>query len=130
MNQHNVIMALATAIRLRDAPVASEDVNTDSLIKELAGFDIFSNRQIKKIIGPGFSERRLKQISPKHSKTGGSVNPNHLEMIRVLVFQSSTGVPNWDLVREIVQGGTSQTFLSKLTGINKSTMNRKIRESI
>lgn len=130
MNQHNVIMALALAIRLRDAPVASGDEVMASLIQELSGYNIFSNRQIEKIIDRKISYKKIARISGKASKTGGSINPVDFEAIRDLMFSHTLGEINWGAVSRVVKNGTSQNFLSKLTGISKSTMNRKISESI
>lgn len=130
MNQHNVIMALALAIRLRDAPVASGDEVMASLIQELSGYNIFSNRQIEKIIDRKISYKKIARISGKASKTGGSINPVDFEAIRDLMFSHTLGETDWGAVSRVVKNGTSQNFLSKLTGISKSTMNRKISESI
>lgn len=130
MNKHEVIMAIGLAIHLRESHRASSMATVEDSVKRLSNFGIFSNRQIANIANGSISHSHIAKLTNKTAKNGGRLNPADLEKIRDLMLQADAGRIDWDLVKLTVIQGTSQNLLSKLTGISKSQINRKIAESI
>jgi len=130
VNKHEVIMAIGLAIHLREAHRGSSRASVEDLVKKLADFGVFSNRQLANIASGSISHTHISKITNKTAKNGGRLNPSDLEKIRDLMLQADAGRIDWDLVKLTVRQGTSQNLLSKLTGISKSQINRKIAESI
>lgn len=126
MNKHDVVLAIALSIRLRDDSETAERDSLLPLVKQISDFGVFSNRQIAKIANNKIHHNIISKITKKSTKTGGAINPKSLEDIRELLFGSETGNVSWDLVEKVIKAGTSMTMISKLTGISKSTMSRKI----
>ncbi len=126
MNKHDVVLAIALSIRLRDESMASERDSLLPIAQQICEYGVFSNRQVSKISNGKIHHAVISKISKKSTRTGGSINPKSLEEIRELLFASEKGSVNWDLAKKVIEDGTSMTMISKLTGISKTTMSRKI----
>lgn len=126
MNKHDLVMALAISIRLRDQSETAEKEELLPLVKQVCEYSLFSNRQISNLTKCKIHHNVVAKFSNKRNRTGGAINPNSLEDIRTLLFSYETGAVDWDLVSKVVSAGTSMTMLSKITGISKTTMSRKI----
>jgi hypothetical protein len=130
MNKHEVIMAIGLAIHLRESHRVSSMASVEETVKKLSDFGIFSNRQLANIAKGSISHSHIAKLTNKTAKSGGRLNPADLESVRDLMLQADAGRIDWELVKLTVRRGTSQNLLSKLTGISKSQINRKIAESI
>jgi hypothetical protein len=130
MNKHDVIMAIGLAIHLRESHKSSSRAVVDDTIQRLAEFGVFSNRQIANIAKGSASHSHIAKITKKTSKSGGRLNPAHLENIRDLMLQADSGRVDWNLVELTVSQGTSGSLLSKLTGISKNQIGRKIAKPL
>lgn len=130
MNKHEVIMAIGLAIHLRESHKGSSMASVEETVKKLSDFGIFSNRQLANIAKGSISHSHIAKLTNKTAKNGGRLNPADLESVRDLMLQADAGRIDWELVKLTVRRGTSQNLLSKLTGISKSQINRKIAESI
>lgn len=126
MNKHNVVLAIALSIRLRDEAVTSEKDALLPLAQQVCEYGVFSNRQISRISGGRIHHAVISKISKKSTRTGGLINPKSLEEIRELLFASEKGSVDWDLAKKVMDEGTSMSMIAKLTGISKTTMSRKI----
>lgn len=126
MRNHDIVMALAFSIKLRDEVKSISKEQAHALAVEIASWGVFSNRQIELFSGGVVSQRAIGKHSKKTTRDGGSINPNSLEDIRSIIFTSNDSSVDWSLVKKVVSRGTSMTMLAKLTGISKTTMSRKI----
>lgn len=130
MNKHDVVIAVAKSIQLyKDA----EQLDREEILKfakEISELNVFSNRQIEKIAHNRINHLAIGKVTGKTSKNGGKLNPATLEIIRDLIFQFNDGRINWELVDRAVELGTSQSLISRLTGISKTQINRRMLEKL
>jgi hypothetical protein len=72
------------------------------------------------------SHLAIGKVTNKTSKSGGKLNPATLEMLRDLLFKFNEGRIDWDTVERVALMGTSQSMISRITGISKTQINRRI----
>lgn len=124
MNGVNRLNAINGAIWLRDNADKISRVELVAQSQRLAEYNVFSKRQIAKISKTTYI---LKHIT-KGSKLGGKVNPDSLENIRDLLFlKHANSKISPQKITEVLELGTSQGMLSKLTGISQSTISRSTK---
>ena len=128
MNKHDVVIAVAKSIQLYKNADTMEKAEILELAKEISELGIFSNRQIEKMAHNKITHLAIGKVTGKTSKSGGKLNPATLEMIRDLIFQFNSGKIDWNMVDQVVILGTSQSLVSKLTGISKTQINRRFVE--
>jgi hypothetical protein len=124
----NRLRAINEAIWIRDR---AETLDKEQLIKviiDIGEYGIFSARQIQSIANNTISRQRISKLCKKSDRTGGNLYIFDLEKIRDLFYTKSNGSTNYALAKEIIENGTSQGMLSKLTGIDQSSISRKIKE--
>jgi hypothetical protein len=120
------LRAINEAIWIRNH---SENLDTEDLLKVIADigeYQIFSARQIRSMTGNLVSHQKISRLCEKSDKTGGNLNIFDLEKIRDLFYGKSNGIVNYDLAKQIVENGTSQGMISRLTGISQSALSKKI----
>jgi hypothetical protein len=124
--QSDRLFAIHEAIWIRDN---AELIRKEALIekaKDLANYDLFSNRQISKISGGVLSHVAVSANIPKANKKGGRFSPQSLEDIATVLFSVSNGGPvDFDAVRRAMKSGTSQGMISRLTGLSQSRISRE-----
>jgi hypothetical protein len=128
LNKHDVVIAIAKSIQLYKNADTMEKAEILELAKEISELGIFSNRQIEKMAHNKITHLAIGKVTGKTSKSGGKLNPATLEMIRDLIFQFNSGKIDWNMVDQVVLLGTSQSLVSKLTGISKTQINRRFVE--
>ncbi len=122
------LQALNMAIWIRDnATKVSKDLLIER-IQELSEYGLFSKRQMANICGNVVRGGVLSAYVTKNDKSGGKINPASLEDIRDLLFSRNRGRVNYPALFYVLDHGTSQNMVSKLTGINQSTISRKYGE--
>ena len=122
------LRAINEAIWIRDH---SADLNRQDLFKviqDISEYNIFSFRQIALMTGNIISHQTISKICSKRDKTGGKLIVSDLEKIRDLFYGRSNGSVNYKLAKDIINNGTSQCMISRLTGIHQSSISRKIKE--
>ena len=124
MKEQSKLEAIAMAIQLRDNWKTMENNDLAKLIEDLAKTNVFSLRQIGTMCQK--SSSTISRMAKRNSKTGGRLNPEHLEIIRGLIFQNNIGQIDWHRVERLVNTGTSIYMLAKITGIPRSTIHRKV----
>jgi hypothetical protein len=128
LNKHDVVMAIAKSIQLYKNAETMEKSEILKLAREISELNIFSNRQIEKMAHNRITHLAIGKVTGKTTKNGGKLNPASLELIRELIFEFSDGKINWEKVGQVVRMGTSQSLVSKLTGISKTQINRRFVE--
>lgn len=124
----NRLRAINEAIWLRDHSENLDKDHLEKVIKDIGEYQIFSARQIQSMIGNILSRQKISQLCQKSDKTGGNLQVADLEKIRDLFYGKSNGIVNYKLAKEVVENGTSQGMLNKLTGINQSSISKMIKE--
>lgn len=124
--QSDRLFAIHEAIWLRDN---ADKIHKEVLIekaKDLAKYDLFSNRQISKISGGVLSHVAISAKIPKVNKKGGRFSPQSLEDIALVLFSvSDSRNIDFDAVRRAMKLGTSQGMISRLTGLSQSRISRE-----
>lgn len=123
-----VAEALNNAIWIRDN---AHEVDRDTLIqavRELAGYRVFSSRQLSAITNGVLSHTTISRLIDKKDRTGGNLNVGTLELLRSILYNRADGKTDYKLINKAVGSGTSQGMVSKLTGISQSSISKKIKE--
>jgi hypothetical protein len=123
-----VAAALNEAIWLRDNIHLLSRADIDEGVKRLGSFEVFSNRQIQAITAGRVSHQAVARITGKSDRSGGSLNPGSLELLRSVLYRRAESESDFDLISQAVQLGTSQHMISKLTGVSQSTISKKLKE--
>jgi len=118
------LRAINEAIWLRDHWSNLERKELFRIIEDIGEYNMFSARQIGGMINNTISRQIISKLCNKTDKTGGRLEVKDLEKIREIFYGKSNGVLNNSLIREVLNNGTSQGMLSKLTGINQSTISK------
>ena len=124
----NRLRAINEAIWIRDHSEKLSREELSKVIQDISQYNIFSSRQISSMTGNIFSHQTVSKISNKQSKTGGKLSVSDLEKIRDLFYGRSNGSVNYKLAKQIIDNGTSQGMIYRLTGIHQSAISRKIKE--
>jgi hypothetical protein len=97
------------------------------LIRELDEFCALSIRQISNIVGGRISNTTLCKYLAVRPRVGGRLNPKSLEDIAQCLSDKERNSVDYRIVKRILLAGTSQNTLSRLTGINQSSISKKAR---
>lgn len=124
----NRLRAINEAIWIRDHSEKLTREELSKVIEDISEYNIFSSRQISSMTGNIFSHQTVSKISNKQNKTGGKLCVSDLEKIRDLFYGKSNGSVNYKLAKEIIDNGTSQGMIYRLTGIHQSAISRKLKE--
>lgn len=124
-----VASALNEAIWLRDNIHILSRVDIEDAVKRIGEFDVFSNRQIQAITAGRISRQVVAKITGKSDKSGGSLNPGSLELLRSVLYRRAESESDFDLITQAIELGTSQRMISKLTGVSQSTISKKMKEN-
>lgn len=127
-NQYQRLIALNQAIWIRDNAQKTSKADLVSEAQELSYYGLFSNRQISKISGGALSPSVLNASLSKNNKTGGRLSPENLEDILLILFSKERGAVDHKLIKKVLDNGTSQGMISRLTGISQSSISRKSGE--
>ena len=128
LRPQNALYFISVAIDLRDNHAVMDTDKLESSVRKLAESGFMSARQISRICGNRMSHPTITKIIDKHTKIGGQINPVHLEDLRKIIFAKSEENVNYKLVKSLVDTGTSQGMVSRITGLPQSTISRKISD--
>jgi hypothetical protein len=126
MDQIERLQAINQAIWLRDN---CERISREMLIdrlRELSDCGLFSSRQLAKICNNKLSHASISQYIEKRSNSGGKIAPESLEDVREALFSKERGAISYPHIKSALEAGTSQTMVSRMTGINQSGISRML----
>ncbi len=126
MDSLKILQAINLAIWIRDNGHLISRKDLMANIEELAGYGIFSSRQLQKICRNRISYTTISRRTGKSSKTGGNINPDSLETIRDVLYAKHNGQINYLAISSILADGTSQGMVSRLTGVAQSTISKRL----
>ena len=121
-------VALNKAIWLRDKV---NDLTKEEVIfhiKDLATHDIFSSRQLSAIVNGTVHHATISKLIGKKNRTGGNLNVGTLDILRHILFTRADSGTDYNLIASALSMGTSQGMVSKLTGVNQSTISKKLKK--
>lgn len=118
------LQAINEAIWIRDNAKKIERSLLVERLQDLAEYSVFSNRQMQAICGNVISYTTIGGYTRKTSKNGGRLAPESLEDIREILFEKHNGRINYKAIERVLQCGTSQGMISKLTGVAQSTISK------
>jgi hypothetical protein len=125
-----IAAALNEAIWLRDNAENLDTAGLFKAIKLLGEYKVFSSRQISAIVNGLVAHATISNLIDKKDKTGGKLNPGTLEILRNALYTRATKPTDYKLIEEAISMGTSQGMISKLTGINQSSISRRLKNGI
>ncbi len=123
-----IAQALNEAIWLRDNVAELDKEELLSYLRHLGSLGVFSSRQLSAIVNGAMSHTAVNRLIGKNDKTGGNLNIGTLDILRSILLSRADDRTDWKLIHEAVGLGTSQGIVSKLTGINQSTISKKVRQ--
>lgn len=124
-----VAQALNEAIWLRDNVTTLDKEELLSYLRHLGSLGVFSSRQLSAIVNGLVPHTTISKMIDKNDKTGGKLNVGTLDILRTILINRADSTTDFRLIIEAVGQGTSQGMVSKLTGVNQSTISKKVREA-
>jgi hypothetical protein len=118
------LQAINEAIWIRDHANQIDRSLLIERLQDLSEYGIFSNRQMQAICKNTISYTTIGGYTNKRSKNGGRLSPESLEDIRDILFEKHAGRINYKAIERVLQTGTSQGMISKLTGVAQSTISK------
>lgn len=128
-SEMKIAQALNEAIWLRDNVAELERDEILSYLRHLASLGLFSTRQLCAIVNGKISHYHISKITGKTNKTGGRLNVGTLDILRSILINRADSDTDFKLILEAVGMGTSQGMVAKLTGVNQSTISKKMRQA-
>lgn len=125
MNSMHRLQAINEAIWLRDnCQRISKEILIERL-RELSAYELFSSRQLARICNNAMSHGTISNYVEKSTRGGGKIAPESLEDLREALFSKERGAISYPHVKKALEAGTSQNMVSRVTGINQSSISRK-----
>lgn len=122
----NLLRAINEAIWLRDHADSIDRAKLFEVIEDIGEYGLFSARQISSLSGSAASHQMVARLCKKTDKTGGRLSPATLEGIKQCFHDRINKTVDYKLVKEIIDAGTSQGMLSKMTGINQGQISKEL----
>lgn len=122
------LRAINEAIWLRDNAKRLEREAMFRIIEDIGEYGVFSARQIAAMTEGKVSHQTVARLCAKTDRTGGRLNIKSLEDIRDCLYSRVKGRTNYDIVRKVIEAGTSQGMLAKLSGINQARISKNVRD--
>jgi hypothetical protein len=96
-------------------------------ITELDTLGEFSIKQLSNIANNKISASSLYRYLVDKPRKGGRLNTGSLRDLFDLFRESELGVVDYRIVKRIMNAGTSQNVIARLTGISQSSISRNTR---
>ena len=122
----HLAQALSEAIWLRDHAESMDRQQLFDAVISLGEYKLFSNRQISAITNGMVTHTIVGELIGKKNKTGGNLNVGTLDILRNILYSRANKRTDYNLVRDAVGLGTSQGMVSRLTGVNQSSISKRL----
>lgn len=124
-----LLRAINEAIWLRDHAPKLDKEKLFETVEDIGEYGIYSARQISALTGGAVSHQTVARLCNKTDKSGGRLNPVSLDKIKACFHDRINGAVDRGIILEIVNSGTSQGMLSKLTGISQTRISKIATEA-
>ena len=121
-----LLRAINEAIWLRDNAVRIDKPELFKFVEDLGEYGIYSARQVSAIIGSQMSHQTIAKLCQKSDKTGGRLNPASLDDIKQCFHDRVNKTLNYNIIKRVIDSGTSQGMLEKLSGISQAKISKGI----
>jgi hypothetical protein len=123
--QRHSLLSQAVWLKERSATLNKEEVFF--YITELDALGEFSVKQLSKIANNKISATSLYRYLVDKPRRGGRLNTDSLRDLFDLFRESELGVVDYRVIKRIMNTGTSQNVIARLTGISQSSISRNTR---
>jgi hypothetical protein len=125
-----ILRAVNEAIWLRDHASKIDKEKLFEVIENIGEYNVFSARQLSALAGNSISHQTVARLCKKTEKTGGRLNPKSLDEIKQCFHDRINGTIDYQLISKILDAGTSQGMVEKLTGISQTKISKGINGSV
>lgn len=118
---------LSQAVWLKENNSALNKGEVFHYITEIDTLGEFSVRQLSNICNNKISASTLRRYLVEKPRNGGRLNTGSLRELLDLFKECELGVVDYRVVKRIMNAGTSQNVVARLTGISQSSISRNTR---
>jgi|688.fasta_scaffold689099_2 hypothetical protein len=118
---------LSQAVWLKENNATLNKGEVFHYITEIDTLGEFSVRQLSNICNNKISASTLRRYLVDKPRHGGRLNTGSLRELLDLFKESELGVVDYRVVKRIMNAGTSQNVVARLTGISQSSISRNTR---
>jgi len=118
---------LSQAVWLKENNATLNKGEVFHYITEIDTLGEFSVRQLSNICNNKISASTLRRYLVEKPRHGGRLNTGSLRELLDLFKESELGVVDYRVVKRIMNAGTSQNVVARLTGISQSSISRNTR---
>jgi hypothetical protein len=118
---------LSQAVWLKENNAALNKGEVFHYITELDILGEFSIRQLSNIANNKISASTLRRYLIEKPRLGGRLNTGSLRELFELFKECELGLVDYRVVKRIMNAGTSQNVVARLTGISQSSISRNTR---
>jgi hypothetical protein len=123
--QRHRLLSQAVWLKERNATLNKGEVFF--YITELDTLGEFSIKQLSNIANNKISASSLYRYLVKKPRKGGRLNTGSLKDLFELFKEAELGVVDYRVVKRIMNAGTSQNVIARLTGISQSSISKNTR---
>ncbi len=120
------LRAINEAIWLRDRSGNLDKDKLFEVVEDIGEYGIYSARQISALTGNKLSHQTVARLCKKTDKTGGRLSISTLEDIKQCFHDRVNKAIDYAIVKRVVESGTSQGMLEKLSGISQAQISKGI----
>lgn len=120
------LRAINEAIWLRDHASILSKEELFRIVEDIGEYGIFSARQISSLTDGRTSHQTVAKLCNKTDKTGGRLTMASLEDIKQCFFDRVNKQVDYKVVKRVLDSGTSQGMLEKLSGISQAKISKGI----
>lgn len=125
-NDINTMRAINEAIWLRDNATRLPRQELIKIVTDITRYQVYSARQISVLTGGILSHQTVARLGGKTAKTGGRLSPESLDDIKQCFHDRVSKNINFITVKRVLDSGTSQGMLKKLSGISQAKISKGV----
>jgi hypothetical protein len=118
---------LSQAVWLKENNATLNKGEVFHYITEIDTLGEFSVRQLSNICNNKISASTLRRYLVEKPRNGGRLNTGSLRELLDLLKECELGIVDYRVVKRIMNAGTSQNVVARLTGISQSSISRNTR---
>lgn len=121
-----LLRAINEAIWLRDHAARLSKEELFKIVEDIGEYGIYSARQISAMTEGSISRQTVSRLCKKSDKSGGRLAMSSLDDIKQCFHDRVNKCVNQETIKRVIDAGTSQGMLQKLTGISQAKISRSL----
>lgn len=121
-----LLRAINEAIWLRDHAETIDKEEMFRIVEDIGEYGLYSARQVSALTGNKLSHQTTARLCKKTNKTGGRLSLSSLEDIKQCFHDRVNKKIDYKIVKRVIDSGTSQGMLEKLSGISQAQISKGI----